>query len=114
MGYPMAERLLKAGHSVAIWNRTKSKADPLAKLGGLVKESRSELGDVDVLFTMVEDGLPLISLLSKGLGSRTHQRFCVSPPSRRDLILSTDCLTFRKQICARAERRVEATKVRRA
>jgi 3-hydroxyisobutyrate dehydrogenase len=28
MGYPMAERLLKAGHSVAIWNRTKSKADP--------------------------------------------------------------------------------------
>jgi 6-phosphogluconate dehydrogenase len=31
MGYPMAERLLKAGHSVAIWNRTRAKAEPLAK-----------------------------------------------------------------------------------
>ena len=59
MGYPMAERLLKAGHSVAIWNRTKSKADPLAKLGGLVKESCSELGDVDVLFTIVSEGKDL-------------------------------------------------------
>ena len=34
MGYPMAERLLKAGHDVSIWNRTRAKAEPLAKLGG--------------------------------------------------------------------------------
>ena len=31
MGYPMAERLLKAGNSLAIWNRTRAKADPLAQ-----------------------------------------------------------------------------------
>ncbi len=31
MGYQMAERLLKAGHDVSIWNRTKSKAEPLKK-----------------------------------------------------------------------------------
>ena len=36
MGYPMAERLLKAGHSVAIWNRTRAKAEPLAKKGGRI------------------------------------------------------------------------------
>ena len=33
MGYPMAERLLKAGYDVSIWNRTRSKAEPLAKAG---------------------------------------------------------------------------------
>ena len=26
MGFPMAERLLKAGHPVSIWNRTRAKA----------------------------------------------------------------------------------------
>ena len=31
MGYPMAERLIKAGYDVAIWNRTRAKAEPLAK-----------------------------------------------------------------------------------
>ena len=34
MGYPMAERLLKAGNDVSIWNRTHAKAEPLAKAGG--------------------------------------------------------------------------------
>jgi 3-hydroxyisobutyrate dehydrogenase len=34
MGYPMAERLLKAGYDVSIWNRTRAKAEPLAALGG--------------------------------------------------------------------------------
>ena len=33
MGYPMAERLLKAGHDLSIWNRTRAKAEPLAGQG---------------------------------------------------------------------------------
>ena len=36
MGYPMAERLLKAGYDVSIWNRTRAKAEPLAKVGGKI------------------------------------------------------------------------------
>ena len=36
MGYPMAERLIKAGHDVSIWNRTRAKAEPLAAKGGKV------------------------------------------------------------------------------
>ena len=32
MGYPMAERLLKTGHDVSIWNRTRAKAEPLAQV----------------------------------------------------------------------------------
>jgi len=56
MGYPMAERLLKAGYDVSIWNRTKSKAEPLAKAGGKVVDKLSELSDVDVVFSIVAEG----------------------------------------------------------
>ncbi len=59
MGYPMAERLLKAGHSVAIWNRTRAKAEPLAKKGGRIVDHPSELAGKDIVFTMVSTGKDL-------------------------------------------------------
>ena len=43
MGYPMAERLLKAGYDVSIWNRTRAKAEPLAKSGGKIVDKPSDL-----------------------------------------------------------------------
>ena len=51
MGYPMAERLLKAGYDVSIWNRTRAKAEPLAKIGGKVVDKLSDLAGIDVLFS---------------------------------------------------------------
>jgi 3-hydroxyisobutyrate dehydrogenase len=59
MGYPMAERLLKAGYDVSIWNRTRSKAEPLTKLGGKVMDNLLELKEVDVLFSIVSTGRDL-------------------------------------------------------
>ena len=59
MGYPMAERLLKAGYDLSIWNRTRSKAEPLTKLGGKVVDNLPELKDVDVLFSIVSTGKDL-------------------------------------------------------
>lgn len=59
MGFPMAERLLKAGHDVSIWNRTRSKAEPLTKLGGKVVDKLFDLKDVDVLFSIVSAGKDL-------------------------------------------------------
>ncbi len=56
MGYPMAERLIKAGYDVSIWNRTRSKAEPLAKAGGKVVDHLMELKEVDVLFSIVGTG----------------------------------------------------------
>jgi 3-hydroxyisobutyrate dehydrogenase len=53
MGSPMAERLLDAGHVVHVWNRTRAKAEPLAEKGAVLTERPSDLGDVDILFTMV-------------------------------------------------------------
>src|SRR5919108_5413697 len=59
MGLPMAERLLKAGYDVTIWNRTRAKAEPLAKLGGKVVDNLFDLKDVDVLFSIVSTGKDL-------------------------------------------------------
>jgi 3-hydroxyisobutyrate dehydrogenase len=59
MGYPMAERLIKAGYDVAIWNRTRAKAEPLAKLGAEVVDKLFDLKEVDVLFSIVSTGKDL-------------------------------------------------------
>jgi len=56
MGYPMAERLLKAGYDVSIWNRTRAKAEPLAKSGGKIVDKPSDLAGLDVVFSIVAEG----------------------------------------------------------
>lgn len=53
MGYAMAERLAKAGCDIAVWNRTKAKADPLAEHGAKVVTHLDELAGKDILFCMV-------------------------------------------------------------
>jgi 3-hydroxyisobutyrate dehydrogenase len=59
MGYPMAERLLKAGYPLSIWNRTRAKAEPLAAIGGKIVDKPADLADVDVLFAIVSTGKDL-------------------------------------------------------
>src|ERR1700758_4581489 len=59
MDFPMAARLLKAGYDVSIWNRTRAKAEPLAKSGGRIVDKPSDLAGVDVLFTIVSTGKDL-------------------------------------------------------
>jgi len=56
MGAPMIERLLKAGHDVSIWNRTRAKAEPLGKQGGKLVDKPSELAGCDVVFAIVSTG----------------------------------------------------------
>jgi 3-hydroxyisobutyrate dehydrogenase len=56
MGYAMAERLAKAGCDISVWNRTKSKAEPLGKSGAKVVNSLTELAGCDIVFTMVSTG----------------------------------------------------------
>ena len=42
MGYPMVERLLKAGHKADIWNRTRSKAGRYGTSSGLLVPATPE------------------------------------------------------------------------
>ena len=53
MGEAMVKRLLKAGHGVSVWNRTASKAAPLAEYGARIVERKADLADCAVVFTMV-------------------------------------------------------------
>lgn len=63
MGLPMAERLLKAGHDVSVWNRTRAKAEPLVKSGGKVVDKLSDLAGCDVVFSIVSTGKDLDQVL---------------------------------------------------
>ncbi len=59
MGFSMAERLIKAGHDVSIWNRTKAKAEPLAAKGGKVVDKVVDLANRDIVFSIVSTGKDL-------------------------------------------------------
>ncbi len=57
MGAPMAVHLLRAGHTVSCFNRTKSKTQPVVEAGGTAFDSPREAArDADVVITMVTDG----------------------------------------------------------
>jgi len=53
MGYAMAERLAKAGCNISVYNRTRSKAEPLAAVGAKIVNSPAELAGCDVVFSML-------------------------------------------------------------
>jgi len=64
MGRPMGMNLLKAGHSLTVWNRTAARADELVAAGAVLAKSPRELAAAsDVLLTIVSDPPALESVL---------------------------------------------------
>jgi 3-hydroxyisobutyrate dehydrogenase-like beta-hydroxyacid dehydrogenase len=56
MGQPMALNLVKAGHKVTVFNRTRSKAEPSERAGARVAGSPAEAArDADVVISIVSD-----------------------------------------------------------
>jgi 3-hydroxyisobutyrate dehydrogenase len=53
MGFALAGRVLRAGHQLTVYNRTRAKAEPLAELGATVVDAPAALGTCDIVFTMV-------------------------------------------------------------
>jgi 3-hydroxyisobutyrate dehydrogenase-like beta-hydroxyacid dehydrogenase len=53
MGFQLAAQLLDAGHDVAVYNRTRAKAEPLAEQGATIVDRPVDLADRDVVFIMV-------------------------------------------------------------
>lgn len=53
MGYALVERLLSNGCDVSVFNRTRSKAEPLGEKGATIVNSPADLADRDIVFTMV-------------------------------------------------------------
>ena len=69
MGFAMAKRLLAAGNDVAVYNRTRSKVEPLKEFGARVVDSVQELRGCDIVFTTVSasDDLLAVCLGRDGL-----------------------------------------------
>lgn len=63
MGATLVRRLLAANCDVAVYNRTKAKAEPLAAAGATVVDSAFELATSDVVFVTVGTSEDLISAL---------------------------------------------------
>jgi 3-hydroxyisobutyrate dehydrogenase len=53
MGEAMVKRLMKAGHTAQVWNRTRSKAEPLVEYGAKLVDAKLSLATCDFVFTMV-------------------------------------------------------------
>jgi 3-hydroxyisobutyrate dehydrogenase-like beta-hydroxyacid dehydrogenase len=69
MGSAMAKRLLAAGHDVTVYNRTRSKVEPLAALGAKIVDSPRAMRGLDIVFTTVSasDDLTTVCLGADGV-----------------------------------------------
>jgi len=63
MGTELVQRLLRAGCDVAVYNRTRAKAEPLAALGAKVVGSAAELASRDIVFVTVGSPQDLIDVV---------------------------------------------------
>ncbi len=64
MGYQLVERLLAGGCDVAVYNRTRAKAEPLAAGGATIVDSPAELADRDIVFTMVAASADFVEVVT--------------------------------------------------
>jgi 3-hydroxyisobutyrate dehydrogenase len=77
MGYAMAERLAKGGCDIAVWNRTKEKAQPLEKYGAKVVNQLEELSTRDILFVMVSTYEDVKEVIGKAFASGRKPKMVV-------------------------------------
>ncbi len=64
MGLPMARRLCEAGHEVHAWNRSRGKAEPLARHGAVVHDAaRDAVAGAETTISMLADGATTAEVL---------------------------------------------------
>lgn len=63
MGQAMARNLIKAGHDLIVYNRTRSRADELAREGALVAASPAQACAAGVVMTMLADDTALEEIM---------------------------------------------------
>jgi 3-hydroxyisobutyrate dehydrogenase-like beta-hydroxyacid dehydrogenase len=77
MGYAMAERLAKGGSDLAVWNRTRAKAEPLQKYGAKVAQNLTELASKDIVFVMVSTWEDVKEVVGKLLSGTARPKMVV-------------------------------------
>ena len=67
MGVAMVQNMLKAGHTVRVWNRSPQRAEPLAAAGARVVSSPAEAFSGDAVFSMLADDAALRAVIDAPL-----------------------------------------------
>jgi 3-hydroxyisobutyrate dehydrogenase-like beta-hydroxyacid dehydrogenase len=96
MGAALAARIGRAGMDLTVWNRTRSKAEPLVDAGAKVADEPVELADRDLVFTMVSTSADFEQVVERLL----------SDPAKAPRIL-VDCSTVSTEASARVRAVVE-------
>jgi 3-hydroxyisobutyrate dehydrogenase-like beta-hydroxyacid dehydrogenase len=66
MGLPMARNLLKAGHEITVYNRTRERAESLRAEGATIAARVGDACGGDVLITMLADDLAVRAVVFEG------------------------------------------------
>lgn len=74
MGIALIRRLLAAGHDVTVYNRTRSKAEPLTADGAKISDTAAGLGGADIVFVSVGSSQDLIDAATGPGGLISGQR----------------------------------------
>jgi 3-hydroxyisobutyrate dehydrogenase len=77
MGYDMAKRLAQAGCDIAVWNRTRAKAEPLTQYGAKIVDRLDELAARDIVFCMVSTWDDVKDVMQKILSSAAKPRMVI-------------------------------------
>lgn len=84
MGKPMATRLLHAGYSLNVWNRTRTKAEALAALNATVVDAvSSAVQQADIVITMLEAGPVVRDVLVAAIPSMRSGTLVIDMSSTR-------------------------------
>ncbi len=90
MGFEMAARLAKGGADVRAWNRTRAKAEPLARHGAKIASALAELAACDIVFCMVATWPDVRQVVGDLLAGKTQPKLLIecssiSPESSAEL-----------------------------
>ncbi|CAM5765114.1 dehydrogenase [Labrys miyagiensis] len=95
MGFAMAANLVRAGHAVKAWNRSKEPVARLIALGGQAASSPAEAAQAEVLITMLADDASTRSILDEG-GALAQLK-----PGAIHVCMATVSVAFAKEMTAR-------------
>ena len=65
MGLPMSKNLVKAGYNLTVFNRSKSKAEPLKEFGAKISNTLKDAVDgIDIVITMLTDDTAVAAVMN--------------------------------------------------
>lgn len=74
MGFPMARNIARAGIDVRAWNRSRERAEPLARDGVLICDEPAEAAEgADLLVTMLSDSATVLDAAGRALQDATSK-----------------------------------------